>query len=138
MKTLFLDTAYVIALLNSRDPHHDAAAEMARRIQASEFRLLTTTAILIELGDGFTRKGRWQVLEPTLDELLTDESVEVIEVDRVLTREAIALRKQRQDKQWGLTDCVSFVVMQKRRLNEALTADHHFEQAGFRALLLEA
>jgi uncharacterized protein len=41
----------------------------------------------------------------------------------------------RRDKEWSLTDCISFVVMKERGLTEALTADHHFEQAGFKALL---
>jgi uncharacterized protein len=41
----------------------------------------------------------------------------------------------RPDKDWSLTDCISFIVMEERRITEALTGDHHFEQAGFRALL---
>ncbi len=42
---------------------------------------------------------------------------------------------RRLDKDWSLTDCISFAVMQERSLTEALTSDHHFEQAGFTALL---
>lgn len=41
------------------------------------------------------------------------------------------------DKEWGLTDRVSFVVMQAREIADALTTDEHFQQAGFRALLRE-
>jgi hypothetical protein len=41
----------------------------------------------------------------------------------------------RSDKNWSLTDCISFVVMQDEGLTEALTGDSHFEQAGFKALL---
>ena len=53
----------------------------------------------------------------------------------VLFREALALYRQHQDKEWGLTDCSSFVIMRRLGLTESLTFDHHFEQAGFVALL---
>ncbi len=46
--------------------------------------------------------------------------------------------RRRHDKEWSLVDCMSFVVMQDRRLQESLTTDEHFEQAGFRSLLREA
>jgi len=49
----------------------------------------------------------------------------------------LELYARRPDKSWSLTDCISFVVMTDRGLTEALTGDHHFEQAGFRALLRE-
>jgi len=48
---------------------------------------------------------------------------------------AFNLFKQRKDKEWGLVDCLSFIVMQNRGITDALTADTHFQQAGFRALL---
>jgi predicted nucleic acid-binding protein len=51
--------------------------------------------------------------------------------------EAFRLYRDRPDKQWSLCDCISFVVMQSRGLREALSADEHFQQAGFRALLRE-
>jgi predicted nucleic acid-binding protein len=61
----------------------------------------------------------------------------VLTVDTTLLLRALSLYEQRHDKQWGLTDCISFVVMQDHHLTDALTADHHFEQAGFLALLAE-
>lgn len=51
-----------------------------------------------------------------------------------LINERDQYHKQMDDKQWGLVDCISFVVMRERGIDEALTADHHFVQAGFRAL----
>ena len=47
----------------------------------------------------------------------------------------MTLHRDRPDKQWSLTDCISFIVMEHRQLDRALTPDHHFEQAGFKALL---
>jgi predicted nucleic acid-binding protein len=58
-------------------------------------------------------------------------------VDRELLRKAIDFYCLHQDKDWGLTDCISFVVMKERGLIIAMTADAHFQQAGFRALMLE-
>ena len=59
----------------------------------------------------------------------------VIPASTALMDRGIALFAARADKEWGLTDCISFVVMQEHNMTEALTADHHFEQAGFSALL---
>ncbi|MBM4044417.1 MAG: type II toxin-antitoxin system VapC family toxin [Planctomycetes bacterium] len=67
---------------------------------------------------------------------LQDSSeVEVVYVDKALHREALALLRQRLDKEWSLSDAVSFLLMPRRGLTEALTTDHHFEQAGFVSLL---
>lgn len=64
-----------------------------------------------------------------------DPTVEIVPLSEDLYAEAVTLYRARPDKEWGLTDCVSFVVMTQRRITEALTADEHFEQAGFKAIL---
>ena len=56
-------------------------------------------------------------------------------IDSTLFRRAVDLYRNRPDKKWGLTDCMSFVVMQQENLTDVLTADEHFTQAGFRALM---
>lgn len=61
--------------------------------------------------------------------------IEILTPDPGLFDRGLALFARRPDKAWSLTDCISFVVMADRGLTEALTGDHHFEQAGFRALL---
>ena len=71
----------------------------------------------------------------TLNDLRNDESVEVIPISPKLFTKALKLYSSRLDKEWGMTDCISFVVMKDRKLTDALTTDHHFEQAGFKVLL---
>ncbi len=72
-----------------------------------------------------------------LEALEADERIEIAPLTEVLYQSAFKLYQSHSDKGWGLTDCMSFVVMREREMTEALTADHHFEQAGFRVLLRE-
>ncbi len=64
-----------------------------------------------------------------------DPKLIVVPLDDQLLNRAAALFGNRSDKEWSMTDCISFVVMQDRKIAEALTNDHHFQQAGFRCLL---
>lgn len=137
MKAAFRDTSFVIALLNRSEPYHEKAKGLAAKLASTRQPRLTTTAVLLELGDGFARKGRWDLIAPFLEAAAKDPYLEVVSVDSFLIGGAARLRNARSDKDWGLTDCVSFVVMDDRAIDEALTADRHFQQAGFRALLLE-
>lgn len=41
----------------------------------------------------------------------------------------------REDKCWSVTDCSSMLLMEDMEITEVLTADHHFEQAGFVVLM---
>lgn len=134
---VFLDTSGAIALLHRADPHHSKACQLATTFVSQNRRRFTTTAVLAELGDGFGRKGRWDIAAPFLAAVLMDSLVTVMSIDANLISRACDLRNARLDKDWGLTDCVSFVVMADEGIQEAFTADRHFQQAGYRALLLE-
>jgi hypothetical protein len=137
MNPVFLDTSYVIALLNRSDPHHAKAKVLLADLARTRRIRLTTTAVLLELGDGVARKSRWDLIAPFLGAVATDPFLDVVPADSALIARAITFRNARLDKDWGLTDCVSFVVMSDHGMTEALTADRHFQQAGSRALLLE-
>jgi predicted nucleic acid-binding protein len=67
--------------------------------------------------------------------LLEHPEVEVAWIDEALHREGMRLLEARPDKRYSLCDAISFVLMKRRGLDEALTTDHHFEQEGFRRLL---
>ncbi len=131
MSALFADTFYFIALLNPDDEAHESAVEYSPRID----QLVTTEWVLLELADGLADTPNRLVFKATRDALLADPPATVIPLGMALHEKAIELYAQRPDKEWSLTDCVSFVVMHEQGLTEALTGDHHFEQAGFVALL---
>lgn len=64
-----------------------------------------------------------------------DPKIDIVHVDETLYFAAINLLQRRLDKEWSLCDAVSFVLMERLGITEALTTDHHFEQAGFIRLL---
>jgi predicted nucleic acid-binding protein len=129
-----LDTVFVQALLNGRDQYHPKAVALYPRIERAE--KWVTGAILIEIGDGLSSIAR-EVASRFIKRCYEAPDTRVIGVDQELIRRALDLYEARPDKTWSLTDCISFVVMQDNGLTAALTADKHFVQAGFRALLLE-
>lgn len=134
---IFLDTAYVNALINTRDQWHEAAIRWETRLATERRRLLTTEFVLTEIADGLAAvrfRGHAVRAIALLRESLL---IEIVPVSSGLFETALALYQNRGDKDWGLTDCSSFVVMGERGLSAALTTDDHFRQAGFRSLLLE-
>jgi predicted nucleic acid-binding protein len=131
MTPLFADTFYFIALLNPDDAAHERAVEYSHLIEQS----VATEWVLLELADGLASTRNRDLFKATRDALFDDPPAVVIPFDMTLHERAIELYIRFADKEWSLTDCVSFLVMRDRGLGEALTGDHHFEQAGFVALL---
>ncbi|MBX9585178.1 MAG: PIN domain-containing protein [Gemmataceae bacterium] len=131
MKT-FLDAAFVLALVSTRDQHHARAKELAPQYIGKP--LLTTEAVLLEIGDGLARRHKSDAVA-MIDWLRTDSDVEVVRTTPELFDQAFELYRTHDDKDWGLTDCLSFVVMRQYGVTDALTHDHHFVQAGFVALM---
>ena len=134
---VFPDTAYVNARINTRDQWHEAAVRWQRKLAAERRQLITTEFVLVEIADGLAAvRFRLQAAQ-VIAALQASALVEIIPASSDLFTAAFELYRSRPDKDWGLTDCASFVVMRGRALSEALTTDEHFRQAGFRALLLE-
>ena len=131
MKTLFADSFYWFALANPLDASHARAMAYANASAS----LLTTAWVITELADGFCRTTSRAAFLRLHQLILNDPFHAVVSADQAFMDRGLALYAARPDKEWSLTDCISFVVMQERGITEALTGDHHFEQAGFTALL---
>jgi uncharacterized protein len=130
----FADTSFWIALVVKQDQYHDRAQKWSVQITG---RITTTIPVVLETANALARPA-WRAYSVALIEHLQQRrDVEVIALSSELWQRAWDLYRQRTDKAWSLTDCVSFLVMQDTRLVDALTADEHFRQAGFRAVLLE-
>jgi predicted nucleic acid-binding protein len=137
VRTVLLDTSFVVAFENKDDPHHHRAKELDGELLAEGATLLFHWGILLEIGDGYARLGRRAKGQKLLTALGEEESYREEPITDPLLRQALDTYRNRPDKEWGLTDCVSFALMARESVREALTADVHFRQAGFVALLLE-
>lgn len=134
---LFLDTAFIYALFNTRDQWHARAVKWQKDLEADVRPLVTTQLILVEIGNGLAGQQFRQRAATIIHDLLNNPFVDVIPVTSEPFARALQLYEQRPDKDWGLADCFSFVIMQDNKLTDALTTDDHFRQAGFNALLLD-
>ena len=132
MTDAFADTYYFLALMGGD------AAEQRRAVDATRSRsgaLVTTAWVLCEVANFMHRARDRGGFVRLWESLRDDATVRMIDSDRQLFEAGISLYAMRPDKDWSLTDCISFVVMEREKIKQALTADHHFEQAGFVALL---
>ena len=134
-KQYFVDTGFLIALAAPRDQLHDQALSVAQRVREDEASLLITRAVLLELGAALSGLRHRATAADMLRAIEADPAVEIVALSDTLYSDALEMFAQHRDKEWSLTDCLSFVVMRARGLTEALAADHHFEQAGFTVLL---
>lgn len=132
MSAVFADSYYYLALLNRRDAGHAAAVAWARRPTGS---ILTTDWVLNEVGDALAFSHMRKTFRPFVMALRASRDVTIVPFSRDLLDRAMSLYHLRADKEWSLTDCVSFIVMRDQGVSNALTADRHFEQAGFTASL---
>ena len=131
MTGAFADTVYFAALNNRRDALHALASEFEQIIEV----IVTTEFILVETATFFLRPGdryRFSNLDAALR---ANPNVTIIPASADLYARGLDLFAARPDKSWSFTDCISFEVMTELELTDALTADEHFEQAGFRVLL---
>lgn len=135
MNAIFADSYFYyfyLALLNPKDAGYDRARAVSR---AYPGKVVTTQWVLLEIADAFRRPVDRPKFERLLAILKSDEQVTLVPADAATFDRGVNLYCSRQDNDWPLTDCLSFVVMRDLGLTEALTEDAHFEQAGFIALL---
>ena len=132
----FTDTSGWAAWTDSREMFHAQARARFDEVWDQGGLFVTTNYVLAELTALLTRLriAKKQQIQ-LFDDLYADPSIEIVHIDPSLDTDARQLWKTHADKNWTLVDCASFVVMSRGKLAEALTSDHHFEQAGFVRLL---
>ena len=132
MSRCFADTYYFLALINPKDAAHERAVQFTEGY-AGDF--VTTQFVLIEVANALSAPAFRERAVMLVESLTGRTEVTVIGASEAWFERGMELYRSRGDKGWSLADCISFVVMQERGIQDALTADHHFEQAGFVALL---
>lgn len=135
MMEVFVDTVAWLALLNASDMLHEPARQAMDQLRSQRAQLTTTEFILLEVADAMCASSVREHTIRFIDGLRQMPVLTILPVSEELFTAGWELYRQRSDKSWGLTDCMSFAVMQERKLTRAFTSDHHFTQAGFVGLL---
>lgn len=133
MRGVFLDTGYLLALINKKDNLHVLALEASGKFHGP---YLTTQLILVELTNSLSLPEQRPLAVNIVEKLQKDPSTTVVPFSSERFEETLLYYKARSDKSWGMVDCFSFIVMDELMVKQALTFDEHFKQAGYNVPLL--
>ena len=134
-ETVFLDTVAILALVNKSDELHSRAVRANRDLLKAGVRFIATDYVLTEVANSLCRAKHRHLAVQCIENIRRSARCTILHVSPELFENGWQLYQERLDKEWGLTDCISFVVMWDGKLTRAFTSDHHFEQAGFLCLL---
>ena len=133
---VFVDTSAWIALINSGDTLATQAKQILLRLNQQQMILVTTEFVLLEVADALCKTNLRQKTYAYINSIKqAPDVIKIIPVEQSLLDRGWAIYHQYSDKDWGLTDCISFVLMRQEGITEAFTSDRHFEQAGFNKLM---
>ena len=135
MDEIFADAFYWIALANPADQWHDAAKQFDE--DNPNILLVTTEEVLTEFLNYYAEAGecRRRIVGAMCEQVLTHPNITVIRQSHESFSQGLELYRQREDKGYSLTDCISMTLMRERGIREVLTHDNHFKQEGFTILL---
>lgn len=133
MKRLFADTFHWIAIANPNDQHHARAVGMSKELWP--FRTVTTDEVLLEFLNAMLKSPNLRAAAAEMVQAVyRDPNIQVFPQTRNSFLGGLSLYKDRSDKAYSLTDCISMQSMHAEEIHESLTEDRHFEQEGFTAL----
>ena len=122
-------------MLNRNDSLNTKARELSVTLQDAT--IVTTEMVLTELLNNASIRGneKRRLTAEAIVAWTASSQVEIVAQTSEQFHAALELYRARLDQSWNLVDCASFIVMERRQIQEALAFDYHFEQAGFTALL---
>ena len=131
MSEVFVDTAYLIAIVREDDQWHTAAVEARQRLDGASF--VTTDEVLTEFLTALSRGGSRLRTQAVIRvrEALGASDIRVVPQSRQSFMDGLARYESRSDKGYSLQDCIAMNVMEAGGITEVLTSDHNFEQEGF-------
>src|SRR5438270_457988 len=120
MTPVFADTSYFLAFLGDKDQYHERALAWTRTLRAA---VVTSEYVVTEVGNSLIKGGDRSVFVDFYHALRHGAGLEVVPASTELQDRGAKLFADRPDKEWSLTDCISFVVMSDRQLHDALSTD---------------
>jgi predicted nucleic acid-binding protein len=132
----FADTSFWIGLSSKRDQYHYRSVAWYRFIVRTRSTIVTSEAVLLEWLNAMADVSTRRIAAEGCVRVRSESRITVVAMEAELLASAIDLYRGRLGKDWSLTDCMSFVIMGRRGIADALTTDHHYKQAGFGATML--
>lgn len=129
---MFVDTGFLFAISTPRDRLYARSMKWAAVLNGP---MLTTEYVIWEMVNALSSPKDRRQSHALLESIQSSPRWTIVPASSSLYTSGLAMHRQHGDKEWSLTDCISFIVMRERAVQRALTHDHHFEQAGFEALL---
>ena len=136
IKPYFIDTSYFIALVSKKDQYHDEATYLAKKIKMQRIPLITSEFILLEVGNSFSKQNFKLTGINLIHNVYDDTNIEVVKLSEKYYRLGLSRFTRELDKNWSLTDCISMEIMKDCGIDDVLTSDIHFTQAGFNRLIM--
>jgi uncharacterized protein len=133
---VFVDTSFFQALLNPNDQYHAKALELVPLLAEAK-EVWTTYYVLIEVADMLAVGKKQQAVEILDNFRANSEKVQVVGFESDWMQRALVLMRTYDNKKWGMTEAISFLVMNDNGITDALTTDPQFDDMGFRALMLK-
>lgn len=135
MKSVYVDTAALLALGHKRDNFHNRAISVYRSLRDDKVRFVTTNAVVMEVGNACSPPAVRRVFIEIIHMIDASEYWEYVIVDKRIMDAAQDLFARRMDKAWSLVDCIGMNVARSVGADQIFTTDKHFMQAGFEILL---
>ena len=132
---VFIDTSGWLALVNKKDEYHKKAKNVKNEINEKNFEIYTSNFVIVEIANGLSKIKFKYLAVNLVEKIRGSEDINNITVNNNIFEESWDLFKDYDDKEWGLTDCTSFIIMKDHNIQKTLSNDHHFEQKGFINLL---
>ncbi|HEY9784510.1 MAG TPA: PIN domain-containing protein [Candidatus Obscuribacterales bacterium] len=132
----FVDTSGFYALLSQSDDMHSRCVSLMARAAKSGARFVTSDYVLDETATLLRARGQSRLLDTFFDVVLNSQALRIEWMDPDLFEQIRKFFFKHSDKDWSFTDCFSFCLMRELRIQNALTKDDHFRQAGFNPLLI--
>lgn len=130
MKRLFVDTGAWYALVDKNDPDHKEAEHFMTN---NKIPLLTTNFIFDETITLIRSRLGWNVARDFGQRLKHSNFASIVAVKYEDEEKAWEIFLKYKDKDFSYTDCASFAVMERLKIDAAFSFDRHFQTMKFNA-----
>lgn len=129
---VFVDTSHVYALIDGRDPRHEAARAISERLGRRE--LLTTNHVLGESWALTNRRLGHAAACEVVAAIKRSPRYTIVHVEADAENRAFNWLLRHDEREYSFVDATSFETMRERGIRDALAFDQDFEAAGFHTL----